>query len=533
MHKILLVKQAKALKSDIVLIDVGMPEMKGINATHKIDQQLPQAKVFVLNSHQHSQYVVQALKAGAKVYVLKNNLAEGSVQPIWLVCRDPSQIKPELLKEILAGIVLPQSIVSAKQRDSILVENLVEKQPVETALELRKEVNQASLITIDSTENKHKPQQKQGRSLKSLLWWIEKAVIVRSQLAWLAIVATLISGGIICYIFFRFREQPPIAPSQPSINMATQPTINMATQPIVSLGYLEPDQDGAIEVTGDSTGNRVIVDKLFVKQGDYVKPGQVIATLSTRKTQQAAVKTAKTQVEIAQAKLAQVQTGAKQGDIQAQAAMVASAESKLINTKTEYQRYDSLYQQGVVSLEERDSRRLQLETAEASLRQQQEQLRSLAEIRPEDLQAAKAELNNAVAGLNEAKANLDLTFVRAPREGEIIQINTYPGELIGDSGILKLGQTNQMYVSAEIYQSDINRVKLSQQAKITGDAFKGELLGTVSKIGREVASQNVEDSDPLANVDARVIEVKIRLNQADSKKVAGLTNLQVKVKIIP
>ncbi|MGL4881087.1 MAG: HlyD family efflux transporter periplasmic adaptor subunit, partial [Waterburya sp.] len=132
-----------------------------------------------------------------------------------------------------------------------------------------------------------------------------------------------------------------------------------------------------------------------------------------------------------------------------------------------------------------------------------------------------------------AKANLDLTFVRAPREGEIIQINTHAGELIGDSGILKLGQTNQMYVSAEIYQSDINRVRLSQKARITGDAFNGELVGTVSKIGREVASQSIEDSDPLANVDARVIEVKIRLNQADSKKVSGLTNLQVKVKIIP
>ncbi|MGL5940926.1 MAG: HlyD family efflux transporter periplasmic adaptor subunit [Waterburya sp.] len=346
-----------------------------------------------------------------------------------------------------------------------------------------------------------------------------------SRTTWLGIAATLISGGIFVYGFFRFLDQSPTQP--------IRPTLNQTTQPVTALGYLEPAQDGVIQVTAPSTANRAIINQLLVKEGDRIQSGQVIGILSTRNTQQAAVTTAKTEVRVAQAQLAQVQAGAKPGDIQAQIAVVTSAESQLTNAQTEAKRYEFLYQQGAVSEEDRDSRRLQLQTAEANLRQQQEKLNSVAQVRSEDVQTAETQLANAIAQLNEAKTNLELTYVRAPRTGEIIRINTYPGELIGDNGILDLGQTKQMYVSAEVYQSDISRVQVGQQARITGDAFKGTLLGIVSKIGREVRGQNLQDTDPLADVDARVIEVKIRLNPVDSQKVAGFTNLQVKVAINP
>ncbi len=84
---------------------------------------------------------------------------------------------------------------------------------------------------------------------------------------------------------------------------------------------------------------------------------------------------------------------------------------------------------------------------------------------------------------------------------------------------------------AEVYQTDIGKVKLGQQATITSQAFDGELRGTVSLIGLQVNRQNVFSNQPGENLDSRVVEVKIRLNPEHSKRVAGFTNLQVQTAI--
>jgi HlyD family secretion protein len=563
------IEQVNTLMPDVVLIDIEMPGMNGINATQKICQRFPKTKVLVLSSHENQQYVAEALQAGAEGYLLKNILAEDLEKTILSVYQGHLQIESKLLRKVLADAFhLPSMINEVEQNGST---SFAKQSGTKTKTSFRShtdsshvsdnnkylqkiggstagsqncsrsKINEAILKpAFEQSESKvKKPPDKKRKTSKINNSSIKQKQKRFSGFTWLGIVGTLTSVSIIGYSFYYFLDQPNVQLNSTS-NETAQPVVeksrstpDVVVQSVVALGYLEPNQDGAIQVTAPSTGNRVIVEELLVEQGEHVKNGQVIATLSTRNAEKAAVETAKTQVEIAQAELAQVRAGNQQGDIQAKAAMVASAESQLVNARTEYQRYELLFQQEAVSAQELDSRRLQLQTSEANLRQQQEQLRSVAEVRPEDLQAAKAKLINAFAQLNEEKANLELTSVRASRAGEVIQINTYPGELIDDGGILELGQTSQMYVSAEIYQSDINRLRLGQKAHITGDAFDGKLLGTVSQIGREIRGQSVEDSDPLADVDARVIEVKIQLTPADSKKVAGLTNLQVKAEIVP
>jgi HlyD family secretion protein len=88
-----------------------------------------------------------------------------------------------------------------------------------------------------------------------------------------------------------------------------------------------------------------------------------------------------------------------------------------------------------------------------------------------------------------------------------------------------------MIAVAEVYQTDIAKVKLGQQAVITSQGFTGELRGTVSLIGLQVNRQNVFSNQPGENLDSRVVEVKIHLNAEDSTRVAGLTNLQVQIAI--
>jgi HlyD family secretion protein len=255
------------------------------------------------------------------------------------------------------------------------------------------------------------------------------------------------------------------------------------------------------------------------------------------------------------------------GDRIAQEATIRRLEAELNNAQTEYQRYQQLHGQGAISSSLFDSKRLSLDTAKQQLneakavltrinatsskqireakvalerinttgdkllREAKATLDRIVEVRPVDVQAAQAEVDNAIAGVKQAQTDLEQADIKAPIAGSILKIHTRVGEKMSESGIVDLAQTNQMVAVAEVYQSDIGKVKHGQKAVITGQAFSGELRGVVSQIGLQVNKQNVFSNQPGENLDKRVVEVKIRLNPEDSKKVAGLTNLQVQTAI--
>jgi HlyD family secretion protein len=129
-------------------------------------------------------------------------------------------------------------------------------------------------------------------------------------------------------------------------------------------------------------------------------------------------------------------------------------------------------------------------------------------------------VQTALAAVRQAQADLDLAYVRAPQTGQVLKVHTWAGEVVGNEGILELGRTGQMMVVAQVYESDFKKVRLGQTAVITSDAFNGPLRG-----------QDVLDTDPTAAADARVVEVRIRLDPNSSQQVANLTNLEVTVQI--
>ncbi|UBF23559.1 ABC exporter membrane fusion protein [Kovacikia minuta CCNUW1] len=313
-------------------------------------------------------------------------------------------------------------------------------------------------------------------------------------------------------------------PGQTSIALNTP-----AARSVTALGRLEP-QGEVISLAASSQGSRV--EQLLVKQGDRVQAGQVIAVMDSRDRLQAALERAQNQVQVAQAQLEKVKAGAKTGDIDAQAATVNRMEAELNNAQVEYQRYQALYREGAISASQLDSKRLVLDTTRAQLQQSNKTLQSVAEVRPVDVRAAEADVNSAMTAAKQAQADLDLAYIRAPRDGQILKIHTYPGEIVGNDGIVELGKTAQMYVVAEVYESDIQQVRLGQKTVITSSAFKGEAHGFVDEIGLQIKKKGILDTNPTADADARVVEVKIRLDKSGSRKVAGLTNLQVTTQIL-
>jgi HlyD family secretion protein len=136
--------------------------------------------------------------------------------------------------------------------------------------------------------------------------------------------------------------------------------------------------------------------------------------------------------------------------------------------------------------------------------------------------------------LKQQEKELELSTIKAPVAGQILKIHANPGEAINtETGIAEIGQTAQMMVVAEVYESDITKVKIGQEVEMTSEsgAFDTPLKGKVREIGWQVGKKDVLDSDPAADVDVRIIEVKIQLDSASSRIVSNLTYGKVIVKI--
>jgi HlyD family secretion protein len=267
---------------------------------------------------------------------------------------------------------------------------------------------------------------------------------------------------------------------------------------------------------------------------------------------------AQSQAQESDVNLAKVRAGAKSGDIVAQAGNVEAArantnalgvnalrlKAELDIAKAEYKRFEDLKRDGAISDSLLDSYKLKVITLEGQLLQAQQQIQqagfqlkqseglltSVREVRPTDIQFAEAQLQTAIVNVKKAEVDLDLAQVRAPIDGQVLKINSKTGEVVSQTnGVMDLGNTSQMYVVAEIYETDIGKIKVGQTATIESEAFEGLITGKVDRIGLRIAKNDVLGTDPAAKTDVRIIEVKIKLD--DSKKVSGLTNLQVRVKI--
>ncbi|MCC5667449.1 biotin/lipoyl-binding protein [Nostoc sp. CHAB 5784] len=248
-------------------------------------------------------------------------------------------------------------------------------------------------------------------------------------------------------------------------------------------------------------------------------------------------------------------------------ATVARVAAERRNAEADVQRYETLYKAGAISSQEVDSRRLNAETSTqaliesqatqtrtvatlqqqlkeakanqdqtlASLQQQineaKANLNQTAEVRPTDIANAQAEVDSAQATADKIRVQLAQAYVVAPKAGRILEINTRAGETVGNEGIVALGQTDQMYAVVEVYQSDIKKVRPGQDVRVSSDSLRNELEGRVDWIGMQVKRQNLINTDPSSNIDARVVEVHVQLNKLSSQNASSFTNLQVKAVI--
>ncbi len=248
---------------------------------------------------------------------------------------------------------------------------------------------------------------------------------------------------------------------------------------VAALGRLEPAGDVrllAAPISG--IGGSPRISELLVEEGDRVSSGQLLARFDTAPTL------------VAQQRLIE--------------ARLRNLDTRLAVQTRDVRRYRQLSRSGAIPSGELDNR----ET---------------------DLLKLQGDRNEAWAEREKLKAELLLTELRAPIAGTVLKLHARVGERPTETGVLELGASNRMQALVEVYESDIDRVRLGQSVSLISEngGYQGTLTGEVIRISPQVRQRSVLSTDPTGDADARVVEVRVALDPADSQRVRDLTGLKV------
>jgi HlyD family secretion protein len=383
---------------------------------------------------------------------------------------------------------------------------------------------------------------------------------MRFSIAFILVVAATIASAVGTFMGLQMKPEllglPPVRVAPAKADPPTPPVLSRVT----SLGRIEP----ASEYIGVSAPPGGRIESMHVKEHQHIKAGDLIATLDTHEEVEAArdhakelldeatkrydVETthAQTIIELTKLKVRDATEVTLKG-IEAQEAMVRRAELELEKAKKDLNRSSQMLKDKALPQSQFDTSKLAVRSLDETILNAKASLAQLISSRDMRIALAKAELKSAEADLpriqkmiplDSLKAQLKLaesrlprTVVRAPIDGEVLKVNVHAGETPGAQPLIKLADTSQMFVIAEIYETDVYRVKVGQRAHITSKAFAPDvkLEGKVESISSMVHKKDVLSIDPAADADARVIETKIRLN--DSTTAAHYNNMQVDVTV--
>lgn len=292
----------------------------------------------------------------------------------------------------------------------------------------------------------------------------------------------LLAGGgalllLVAVLALRPRPKPPAAPVVPA--PVVQP------EAVSALGYLEPAGEVvqmAAPVSGIAGTPRLSL--LLVQEGQRVRRGQLLASFDNRPRLKA--------------------------DLAAVNARLQALQAQIRLSRRVVERYANAASTGAESFARLDEKRDELVKLEGQWRE-------------------------ALAQREGLQVDLVNSELRAPLDATVLKIHAQVGERPGSDGVLELGASDRMEAVAEVYESDINRVRVGQSVSLTSEngGFSGTLQARVLRISPQVSRRQVLSTDPTGDADARVVEVRLALDPAAAARVRNLSGLKLIARFNP
>lgn len=297
---------------------------------------------------------------------------------------------------------------------------------------------------------------------------------------WIALGAAGVVLIALAWLRAQTRRVQPNAP-------AAAPALSSQQSPrgVAALGRLVPAGDvRTLAAPTGGVGMSPRLATLLVREGDAVRRGQILASFDNRPGL------------LAQRELLSTR--------------VNSLMNQLAILEAQTSRYRNLTRSGANPAGDLDEREIQLTDR-------------------------RGRLNEARAELKRLKTDLELSELRSPIDGVVLRVFTQPGERPDASGILEVGANQRMEAIAEVYESDVARIRIGQMVQLESESggFKGTLRARVLRISPQVRQRQVLSTDPSADADARIVEVRLGLDPDELPKVAALAGLKVIARFQP
>ena len=254
---------------------------------------------------------------------------------------------------------------------------------------------------------------------------------------------------------------------------------------VAALGQLSPAgeiRQLAAPITQFGSSPRII--DILVTEGDFVKKGDILAIFENREKLMA--------------------------DLEKIENLIKTIDLEILLKQDQIERYELALDKNVYSF--------------VQLSQRKDEL----------LKLQKQKINN-VGEKKNIEIDLFNSKLRSPIDGFVLEINTRVGERPQNDGILEIGSSQNMEALIEVYESDIDRVYITQNVELSSEngGFQKILKGSVIRISPQVKQRKVLSTDPTGDADARIIEVLVRLNKESKNLVKNYAGMKVIAKFLP
>jgi HlyD family secretion protein len=297
-----------------------------------------------------------------------------------------------------------------------------------------------------------------------------------------------------------------------------------------ALGRIEP-ASRVLSLATASGPEGARIGRLLVQEGERVTQGQLLAEFHDLAKKQAALDQAEANQALAQARLARLQAAGRDTEVAAARARVAAAGAAQEAAAREAARAERLRATPAGNEATFDRTRFAAAQAAAERARAEAELRALLDPRAEDIAVSQAELLVATAAAATARADRDMARLVAPIDGTVLRIMARLGEKVPDGGAMELADLSTLQVVAEVYETDLPRVRMGAAALVTVPGETQRFPARVANIGWTVRRNAIAGTDPLSAIDARVVEVRLTLDAAAVPVLARRTNMQVQVAI--
>jgi len=110
------VEKALALKPDVIIMDIAMPLMNGIEAAKRIRKHLPKTKILILSMYSHEHYIHELLETGVSGYLLKDSSGRDIIKAIHAAMNDETFLSPSISKMVVDSYLSPRKVSSREER---------------------------------------------------------------------------------------------------------------------------------------------------------------------------------------------------------------------------------------------------------------------------------------------------------------------------------------------------------------------------------------------------------------------------------